>query len=438
MFVDQAAISLKAGDGGNGIVAFRREIYVPAGGPSGGDGGNGGDIWIKADSNLRTLMDFRYKKHYRAEKGEDGKNKNMFGKDGEDLILLVPCGTIVMDKESGRVLADLIDPEDTFLAARGGKGGKGNARFKTSTRQAPQFATAGEQGEELDVILELKLIADVGLAGFPNVGKSTLLSVITEARPKIADYHFTTLTPNLGVVKSRGGDSFVVADIPGLIEGAHQGIGLGLEFLRHVERTKVLIHVIDAAGLEGRDPFDDYEKLNHELAQYSAALGTKPQIIAANKSDLIFEKEQLKELEMKFSKMDLPFYPISAATGEGIDVLLSAVSELLKQEERKLLQVEENKQAEPEEKIVRYQKEEKKRFTIKKQDNEYIIEGDMVHKLVYSLNMESMESLLYFYRVLEKNGVISELKAMGVKPGDTVKVMDVEFEYSEQFDPTNT
>ncbi|MDW7670788.1 MAG: GTPase ObgE [Bacillota bacterium] len=435
MFVDQAAISLKAGDGGNGSVAFRRETYVPDGGPSGGDGGKGGDVLIKADANLRTLMDFRYKRHYQAEKGEDGKNKNMFGKQGENLVLLVPCGTLVMDKETGEVIADLVNPGDVFLAARGGKGGKGNARYKTATRQAPQFAQAGEQGEELEVLLELKLIADIGLLGFPNVGKSTLLSMISEARPKIANYHFTTLTPNLGVVQAKNGDSFVVADIPGLIEGAHEGVGLGLEFLRHVERTKVLIHVIDAARLEGRDPMDDFETLNRELVMYEASMERKPQIVAANKADLLFDKEQLTQLEASFRVKGIPFYIISAATGEGINQLMLAAGDLLKQEEVRLQALMPEENASTEERVITLPKAASSRFEIVKEDDEYVISGDLVRKLIYQLNMESMDSLLHFYRVLDKHGVIKKLKQMGVQEGDTVRIMEVEFEFTEEFDP---
>lgn len=433
MFVDQAEISLKAGDGGNGIVAFRREKYVPDGGPDGGDGGKGGDVWIIADSNLRTLMDFRYKRHYKADKGEDGRKKNMFGKNGEDLELLVPCGTLIINKNNGARLADLVNHGDRYLAAKGGKGGKGNARFKTPTRQAPQFATAGEQGDEIDIILELKLIADVGLLGFPNVGKSTLLSVISEAKPKIANYHFTTLTPNLGVVKGKGGDSFVVADIPGLIEGASEGVGLGHDFLRHVERTKVLIHVLDAAGLEGRDPMDDYEKLNQELFQYAEALKDKPQIIAANKADLLFDDEKMNALKKSFEDKKRPFYVISAATGTGIDELMTAAGKMLKEEERRI--EHEVASTEVVERIVKLPQKEVERFTVEKQEGIYVIEGDLVRKLIYSLNMESMDSLLHFYRVLEKHGVIEKLKEMGIQEGDVVQIMEVEFEFTEQMNP---
>lgn len=437
MFIDQAGISLKAGDGGNGLVSFRREKYVPDGGPDGGDGGKGGDIWIKADANLRTLMDFRYKRHYKAEKGEDGKKKNMYGKHGEDLTLLVPCGTLIMNKETGELLADLVNPGDAFLAARGGKGGKGNPHYKSATRQAPNYAQAGVQGEELEVTLELKLIADIGLLGFPNVGKSTLLSVISEAQPKIANYHFTTLTPNLGVVKVKSGDSYVVADIPGLIEGAHEGVGLGLDFLRHVERTKVLIHVLDAAGLEGRSPMDDFEKLNRELSLYAEALGTKPQIVAANKSDLLYDKSSIEEVKKYFVSKDIPFYIISAATNEGIEELMLAAGQMLKLEEERIKEATDRQEQETAERVITVSKEKAPRFTVTKTDDGFDVAGDLVRKLVYQLNMESMDSLLHFHRVLEKHGVIQKLRDMGVQEGDTVRVLEVEFEFTEEFDPRN-
>lgn len=435
MFVDQASIYLKAGDGGNGLVSFRREKYVPDGGPDGGDGGKGGDIWIKADANLRTLMDFRYKRHYKAEKGEDGKKKNMYGKHGEDVALLVPCGTLVINKISGEALADLVNPGDAFLAVKGGKGGKGNPHFKSATRQAPNFAQVGVKGEELEVILELKLIADIGLLGFPNVGKSTLLSVVSDAQPKIANYHFTTLTPNLGVVKAKSGDSYVVADIPGLIEGAHEGVGLGLDFLRHVERTKVLIHVLDAAGLDGRDPVEDFNTLNQELSMYAEALGTKTQIVAANKTDLIFDKTTLDKIKNYFEEKHIPFFVISAATGEGIENLMLAAGEVLKEEETYISNAAEKEKEAASQRVITVTKESTPWFTVTRTPEGFDVEGDLVRKLVYQLNMDSMDSLLHFHRVLEKQGVIQKLKDMGVQEGDTVRVMEVEFEFSEDFDP---
>lgn len=436
MFIDQAEIQLKAGDGGNGIVAFRRETFVPDGGPSGGDGGKGGDILFEADANLRTLMDFRYKRKYVAERGEDGKNKNRFGGHGKDLVVKVPCGTLIKEKNSEKVLADLTENGQCFLVAEGGQGGKGNARFKTSVRQAPTFATAGEKGYEVEVVLELKLIADVGLVGFPNVGKSTLLSVITDAQPKIANYHFTTLTPNLGVVQNQWGDSFVVADIPGVIEGAHQGVGLGLDFLRHIERTKVLVHVVDIAGIEGRKPAEDFQQLNDELKQYAVDLSDRPQIIAANKSDLLSDPSISDEFIDTMKEKGFPVVLISAATGQGIDDLLKEASHLLKTteekdaEQAKVDQIAAEKESSR--KIIRYSdQEDTKRFNVYKKNNIYYVEGEMVRKLIYSLNMDSMDALLHFYRVLQKNGVIKALKKLGIQEGDTVNIMDVEFDFME-------
>ncbi|RQD70614.1 MAG: GTPase ObgE [Tindallia sp. MSAO_Bac2] len=436
MFIDQAEIQLKAGDGGNGIVAFRRETFVPDGGPSGGDGGKGGDIIIEADAGLRTLMDFRYKKKYEAQRGEDGKNKNRFGKQGEDLIVKVPCGTLIKNKETNEILIDLLEDGQRYLVAEGGQGGKGNARFKTSVRQAPQFATAGEKGKNIEVILELKLIADVGLVGFPNVGKSTLLSVITDAQPKIANYHFTTLTPNLGVVQNKWGDSFVVADIPGVIEGAHQGVGLGLDFLRHIERTRILVHVIDIAGIEGRNPLQDFEKLNEELNRYAVDLSDRPQIIAGNKSDLMHDTSISDEFIDTMKAKGYPVVLISAATGKGIDELLKEVSNLLKTTEEQEAEKAEKDQAAKLEmagrKIIRFTDQEKsKNFNAYKKNGIYYVEGELVRKLIYSLNMDSMDALLHFYRVLQKNGVIKELKKLGVQEGDTVNIMDVEFDFVE-------
>ncbi|AKL95107.1 GTpase Obg [Clostridium aceticum] len=425
MFIDKAKIHLKAGKGGDGAVAFRREIYVPAGGPSGGDGGKGGDIIFEVDEGMRTLMDFRYKKHYVANNGEDGKNKNMYGKDAENLILKVPPGTIIKDENTGAVIADLVEGGEKKIIARGGKGGKGNIHFKTATRQAPRFAIAGEHGDELTVILELKMIADVGLIGFPNVGKSTILSVVTSASPKVADYHFTTLTPNLGVVKTKYGDSFVLADIPGLIEGAHEGVGLGHEFLRHVERTKLLIHIIDIASVEGRDPLEDFDKINEELKLYSMKLANKPQIVAANKMDIPEAEENLKRLREKLTPMEIEVFPVSAATNKGLEELFIYVSKKLKEVEESYIEdivVEE-------EKVYQYQKDDKYQFTVGKEDDIFIIGGKFVERLVNSINFDDMDSLSYFHKVLRKRGIIDELKAMGIQNGDTVKIEDIEFEY---------
>ncbi|SDK57593.1 GTPase ObgE [Natronincola ferrireducens] len=425
MFVDKAKINLKAGKGGDGAVAFRREIYVPAGGPSGGDGGKGGDIIFEVDEGMRTLMDFRYKKHYVASNGEDGKKKNMYGKDGEDLVLKVPPGTIVREEKTGLLIADLVKGGDKKIVAKGGKGGKGNVHFKSSTRQAPGFAIAGEYGDEITVVLELKLIADVGLIGFPNVGKSTILSVVTSANPKIGNYHFTTITPNLGVVKTKYGDSFVLADIPGLIEGAHEGTGLGHEFLRHVERTKLLIHVIDVAALEDRDPMEDFNKINEELKLYSPQLSKKPQIVAANKVDIPQGEENFKSFKEQLKNTGVEVFPISAATNRGLEELFTYVSKKLKEAEETYREEEINE----EEKIYKYEKEDKFQFTVGKEDGIFIIEGKFVERLIHSTNFDSMESLSYFQKVLRKRGVIDELKTLGIKDGDTVKIDDVEFEY---------
>ena len=323
MFVDIAKISVKAGDGGNGCVAFRREIYVPAGGPAGGDGGNGGNVVFKADNNLRTLLDFKYKKKYVAESGADGKGSNMFGKNGEDLIIKVPVGTIIRDTDTNLVIADLRKNEQEVVVAHGGRGGKGNTNFKSSIRQAPSFAKSGTKGQELDINLELKLLADVGLIGFPNVGKSTFLSIVTKATPKIANYHFTTLVPNLGVASLKNGTSFVIADIPGLIEGASDGVGLGFDFLRHVQRTKVLVHIVDISGCEGRDPLDDFEKINEELKQFDEKLATKKQIVVANKMDLLFDKEVYDIFKQELEERGYKVFSMSAATTSGVEDILN-------------------------------------------------------------------------------------------------------------------
>lgn len=425
MFIDKAKIHLKAGKGGDGAVAFRREIYVPAGGPAGGDGGKGGDIVFQVDEGMRTLMDFRYKRHYKAENGEDGKSKNMYGRDGQDLILKVPPGTLIREESTGYIIADLTNHDEKVVVAKGGKGGKGNTHFKTSTRQAPRFAIAGEHGQEFTVTLELKLIADVGLIGFPNVGKSTLLSVVTSARPKIANYHFTTLTPNLGVVETKYGDSFVLADIPGLIEGAHEGTGLGHEFLRHVERTKLLVHVLDAAGLEGRDPLEDFEKINEELQLYNEELAKKPQVVAANKIDIPDSSKKLDKLKATLKEQEIEVFPISAATSKGIDELLSYVSKRLKE-----LEETEEQTTIKEEKVYKHEEaEDRHHFTVDKIDNIYTVGGKFVERLVNSTNFDDFDSLSYFQRVLRTRGVIDKLKELGLSDGDTVKIYGVEFEY---------
>lgn len=426
MFVDKAKLYIKAGNGGNGAVAFRREIYVPAGGPAGGDGGKGGNVIIIADSNLRTLMDYRYKSKYVAEPGEDGKGSNMFGKHGEDLYLRVPVGTIIKDEETGLVMADLKNDGDEFIAAKGGYGGKGNTHFKTSVRQAPGFAKAGKDGEEKNIILELRLIADVGLIGFPNVGKSTFLSIISKAKPKIANYHFTTLTPNLGVTKLKNGDSFVVADIPGIIEGANEGIGLGHDFLRHIERTKVLVHIVDISGIEGRDPLDDFEKINTELKKYNEKLSSRPQIVVANKMDILDDIDIYNNFKSELENRGYKVYSMSAATLSGVDEILNTISQMLKDAEEVDLFDEEDIYDET--KVISQNIDEIKVY---KENDIFIVEGNRLEKVLYSVDFEDMESIRYFQSIMEKTGVFDKLRSIGVQDGDTVRIYDLEFEYYE-------
>ncbi|CDF58110.1 GTPase ObgE [Thermobrachium celere] len=421
MFVDVAKIYVKAGDGGHGCVSFRREKYVPFGGPDGGDGGRGGDVIFKVDPNMRTLLDFKYQKKYEAQRGENGGTNNKFGKDGEDLIIKVPAGTVIKDAESGRIMADLVDEGQEFVVCKGGRGGRGNSRFATPTRQAPNFAEPGMPGEERWVTLELKLLADVGLIGFPNVGKSTILSMVTGAKPKIANYHFTTLTPNLGVVDMQGIKSFVLADIPGLIEGAHEGVGLGIDFLRHVERTKVLIHVIDASGIEGRDPIDDFYKINEELKLYSEKLSKKPQVVVANKCDIPGSEENVKRLREELSKHGIEVFEVSAATNKGLKEVMFYVSNML-----------DNIVEEKEDYEVYVPEEKRFTYTIRRDDDgSYVIEGSFVDRLLLSVNIYDSESLKYFHKALEKRGIIEELKKMGIQDGDLVRMNDFEFEFVE-------
>ncbi len=423
MFIDKARIYVKAGDGGNGIVSFRREKYVPAGGPDGGDGGKGGDIVFTVDEGLRTLIDFRYKKKYVAESGQNGGPSNRSGRSGEDLIIKVPPGTIVINESTGRVIADLKENGQSVVVARGGRGGKGNQHFATATRQVPDFATKGEPGEEFYVILELKLLADVGLIGYPNVGKSTILSKVSAARPKIADYPFTTLVPNLGVVSVGEGTSFVMADIPGLIEGAHMGVGLGHDFLRHIERTKLLVHVIDASGIEGRNPVEDFRVINEELAKYNAVLAERPQIVAANKTDLPGAEENVKALKEALEPLGYTVFSISAATGKGLKELISHVAE-------KLAEIPETVLYEPSvEEVVYTAEEEEEPYEISKEGDVYVIDGKWIRRLMLSVNIDSHESLQYLHRALKRKGVFDELEKMGINEGDTVRILDFEFEY---------
>ena len=429
MFVDRAKISIKSGKGGDGCVSFRREPYVPEGGPNGGDGGKGGDVIFQADNNLRTLMDLRYKRKYDAENGQNGMKYNRFGKQGEDLVIKVPPGTIVIDEESGLVMKDLVHAGDSFVAARGGKGGKGNVNFKNSVRQAPNFAEAGGFAQSRNVVLELKLIADVGLIGFPNVGKSTLLSISTSANPKIANYHFTTITPNLGVVEIYD-TSFVMADIPGLIEGAHTGAGLGLDFLKHIERTKLLIHVVDVSGSEGRDPIDDFEKINNELSSFGEKLLKKPQLVAANKMDMLDgEDEKYITFKNYVEEKGYPVFPICAPINQGVHELMAAAASELHRLE-----------LEPQEEIVYefydFDKDkedpEYREIYASKSGNNYVLEGKQLRKIFNSTNFNDLGSLRYLYKYIEKNGAIEKLKEMGLEEGDTIRVFDYEFEYFDE------
>lgn len=421
MFIDIAQIQLKAGKGGNGSVSWRKEKYEPAGGPAGGDGGNGGSIVIETDPGLRTLMDFRYKRSYKGENGEDGRNKKQYGRAGEDIILKVPVGTLIKDAETKGVIADLKEPYERFVIAKGGRGGKGNAKFATPTRQAPNFAQPGTKGEEKTVILELKLIADVGLIGFPNVGKSTLLSSISEAKPKIANYHFTTLKPNLGVVKIGEGKSYVIADIPGLIEGAHEGVGLGHDFLRHVERTKVLVHLVDISGFEGRDPVEDFHTINNELYKYNINLEKKPQILVANKMDLPGSEEKFAELKEKLKDEVIDILPLSAATRQGIEELKFKIWELVENTVDDYETYDEVYIAEVEEPVDT--------ITVKIEEGQYIVEGEFIDRLIDRTYFDSMDSLRHFQKVLRDQGVIERLEELGIKEEEIVIIGGYEFEF---------
>lgn len=431
MFVDRAKIFIKSGKGGDGCVSFRREPFVPEGGPDGGDGGRGGDVVFQADLSLRTLMDFRFKRKYEAENGQNGMKKKRYGKSGENLVIKVPVGTMVIDEETGMLMADLVENGQSFVAARGGKGGKGNVHYTTSTRQAPNFAEAGGTAKERNVILEMKLIADVGLVGFPNVGKSTILSVSTSAKPKIANYHFTTIDPNLGIVQLSN-TSFCMADIAGIIEGASKGLGLGFKFLKHIERTKVLIHVVDVSGCEGRNPIEDFDKINEELRSYDERLMKKPQIVAANKIDIISEDDpaylEFKEyVENKGYKV----FPVSAPINMGVKELLEEAAKLL-------AEVELNGEAEPiEYEMFDFETEikdpeyRKIKGYYDEKDNVYVLEGRQLEKIFNSTNFEDFGSLRYLYRYIEKQGGMDILIDLGLEEGDTVRIKDFEFEYYE-------
>ncbi|MBQ8613926.1 MAG: GTPase ObgE [Ruminiclostridium sp.] len=423
MFVDIVKISIKAGDGGNGAVSFHREKYVNAGGPDGGNGGKGGDIVFQAKDNLSTLIDFRYKKKYTAKNGDNGSSRRSTGKSAPDTVIYVPRGTIVKDTETGRILAD-ISGDEPVIVAKGGKGGKGNMNFATPTRQIPRFAKPGFPGEHFDVTLELKLLADVGLVGFPNVGKSSLISVVSAAKPEIANYHFTTITPVLGVVKYEE-QSFVMADIPGLIEGASEGVGLGHAFLRHVERCRLIVHVVDVSEIEGRDCIDDFEKINTELKNFSEDLAERPQIVAANKSDMASE-EQIEKLRKYVEEKGYRFFVISAATTMGTQELVGAIAAELETLPPVLRYEAQPLSLEDIEKI----NEAKHSFTVEKADDNYfIVNAEWLAPILSTVNMEDYESLQYFQRVLRYSGIIDALENAGVEEGDTVAIFDFEFDY---------
>ena len=427
MFIDKAKIFIKSGDGGNGCVSFRREKYVPLGGPDGGDGGKGGSVVFEVDPGLTTLLDFKYKKKFVAEAGGKGEGSKCYGKDGDDLHIKVPMGTIIRDFESNKIIADLSHKDDTFVIARGGKGGKGNCKFCTPTRQAPHFAEPGMPGEERWITLELKLLADVGLVGFPNVGKSTFLSTVTAAKPKIANYHFTTLKPNLGVVKAEGINAFVMADIPGIIEGAAEGVGLGLEFLRHIERTRLLIHVVDISGIEGRDPFEDFVKINEELKKYSVKLWDRPQIVEANKCDMLYDEEIFEDFKKKVNELGFDkVYKMSAATKSGVETIIKEAGRMLSEIPIRELEISEDERFIPEEKRFTYD--------VSIEDGEdgnkvYVVYGSFVDRLLNSVNIHDADSLRYFHKVLNNKGVFDNLRSMGIEDGDIVRLNDFEFEY---------
>ena len=421
MFIDETNIKVIAGSGGDGCTAFRREKYVEMGGPFGGNGGKGSDIIFKVDTGLHTLVDLRYMKTIKGKKGENGSGKNMDGKSADDIIIKVPQGTVVSDFDTGLIIADLKEKDDMVVVAKGGRGGRGNTAFKTLANPAPNFSENGEPGEERILKVELKLLADVGLVGLPSVGKSTFLSKVSKATPKIADYHFTTLSPNLGVVKTVDNRSFVMADLPGLIEGASQGVGLGDKFLRHIERTKVIAHIIDMSGLEGRDPFDDYQVINKELKNFSPKLLKKPMVVIANKMDMPEAKKNLEEFK---KKVNVEVYPISAITSSNLNEVLIKLADLVDKEPNTPLYDEETYLSH-----VLYKFEEEKPFTIEKENDTYIIRGKNVEKMFRMTNFQSDEGIERFIRQLRKLGIDEELEKMGIAAGSIVKILDYEFEY---------
>ncbi|WP_110931760.1 GTPase ObgE [Paenibacillus bouchesdurhonensis] len=431
MFIDKAKVYVKGGDGGDGIVAFRREKYVPEGGPAGGDGGKGGDVIFRVDEGLRTLMDFRYQRHFKADRGVKGRNKSQHGANAENMIVRIPPGTVVIDDDTQEVLADLTRHGQQIIVARGGRGGRGNTRFATPSNPAPELAEHGEEGQERWIVLELKVMADVGLVGFPSVGKSTLLSVVSAAQPKIGAYHFTTITPNLGVVDVDEGRSFVMADLPGLIEGAHEGVGLGHEFLRHVERTRVIIHVVDMAGSEGRDPFDDWLKINEELKLYNADLEKRPQIVAANKMDMPEAEEHLAKFREQVSEVrpDLEIMPISSLTRQGVKDLLYRTADLLDQipEEPVLEEITDLN----ERKVYKLVKEEEQDFIIRRENEDFVVESAKIERMMKRMQLNTHDAILKLARTLRHMGVDDELRKRGAKDGTIVRIGDFEFEFVE-------
>ena len=428
MFADQVKIYIRSGKGGDGHVGFRRELFVPAGGPNGGDGGKGGDVIFVVDEGLNTLSDFRHMKKYCAPNGEDGGKNRCHGADGEDLIIKVPEGTVIRDAESGRVIADMSHGNKRVTVLKGGRGGKGNQHYATATMQAPKYAQPGQRAMELVVTLELKVIADVGLVGFPNVGKSTFLSRVTNARPKIANYHFTTLNPNLGVVDLPDGRGFVIADIPGIIEGASEGVGLGFEFLRHIERTKVMIHIVDAASVEGRDPIDDIYKINEELKAYNPRMATLPQVIAANKTDVIYSEDEdpVERIRAEFEPQGMKVFSISAVSGKGLKELLYYVRELLDALPKEAVVFEQ--EYDPNE----YNPNDNLPYTVEKseeEENTYVVEGPKIERMLGYTNLDSEKGFQFFQNFLKTTGILDELEAAGIQEGDTVRMYGLKFDY---------
>ena len=428
MFADRAKIFIRSGKGGDGHVSFRRELFVPNGGPDGGDGGKGGDIIFEVDEGLNTLNDYRHKAKYCAQPGEEGGKKRCHGKNGTDLILKVPEGTLIKDAESGKVIADMSGDNKRQIVLKGGRGGKGNMNYATATMQVPKYAQPGQSAKELWVQLELKVIADVGLVGFPNVGKSTFLSRVTNARPKIANYHFTTLNPNLGVVDLDGGKGFVIADIPGLIEGASEGVGLGHEFLRHIERTKVIIHVVDAASTEGRDPVDDIYKINEELKAYNPRMATLPQVIAANKTDVIYSEDEdpVERIRAEFEPQGMKVFSISAVSGKGLKELLYYVRELLDALPKEAVVFEQ--EYDPNE----YNPNDNLPYTVEKseeEENTYVVEGPKIERMLCYTNLDSEKGFQFFQNFLKTTGILDELEAAGIQEGDTVRMYGLKFDY---------